>query len=193
MPAASTASVTGARVAVLLAGSGDAVAEELGRTERHAPIDVLVGQLRLPRPHRLAQPAVEGQPVAGAAHERHGRVPVAVDQSGHEHAAELAHLGAGAAASCQGSPTQEMTPPSISTAPGASTVSSASTVKTASATSRSVMARRRTTGRTGRARRGSPRRRLRPSPPRCPRRHGPPTRRTAPGMNPPSSRRVSEP
>ncbi len=145
MPAASRASITGSGVPVLLAGRGDAVGEQLGGTERHAPVDVLVLEPRLAGPDRFAQPAVERQPVPCAAHERHRRVPVAVHQPGHEHAAELAHLGAGRRRDLR-----RVTDPRDQPVgrprprPGARTVSSASTVKTASATSRRVTARRRT-------------------------------------------------
>ena len=82
----------------------------------------------------------------------------------------------GAGGTCQGSPTHEMRPSSISTAPGTNIVPSASTVKTASATSRHVTARRRTDDRTGHARPGWPPRCPRPSVPRCRRGHGCPPR-----------------
>ena len=78
---------------VLLAGGGDPVAEQLGRAEHHAPVHVLVTEQRLARPDALAQPPLERQAVPRAAHQRHRRVAVAIDEAGHEQAAELAHLG----------------------------------------------------------------------------------------------------
>ena len=85
----------GPGVAVLLAGRRGAVAQQLRRAQRHAPVDVLVGQPRFAWPDGLAQPSVQGQPVARAAHQRHRRVAVAVDQPGHEQAPELVDLGPG--------------------------------------------------------------------------------------------------
>ena len=53
-----------AGVQVLLAGGRHPVAQQLVRTERHAPEDVIVVVEGLPGPDRLGEPAVEGQPVA---------------------------------------------------------------------------------------------------------------------------------
>ena len=61
-------------MAVLLAARRHAVGEHLGRAEHHAPVDVVVAHLGLTRPDRLAEPALQGQAVTGAAHQGHGRV-----------------------------------------------------------------------------------------------------------------------
>jgi hypothetical protein len=85
----------GDRVAVLFAGGDHAIAQELVGPERHAPVDVVIGQLRLAGPHRLVEPALQGQAIPGAAQQGHRRVPVAVDQARHEEPAEFPLRGTG--------------------------------------------------------------------------------------------------
>jgi hypothetical protein len=60
------------RMPILLTRRGDPVAQKLVRPERHAPVHVLVPKPRLAWPDGLVQPALEREPVAGTAQERHG-------------------------------------------------------------------------------------------------------------------------
>ena len=82
-------------VRVLLARGRDPARQQLVATEPHAPVDILIACMCLAGPDDLAQPAVEGQAVTGAAQQGHRGVPVGVDQPGHHHAAEVDDVGGG--------------------------------------------------------------------------------------------------
>jgi len=80
------------------------------------PVHVLIFEPCLARPDGLKQPAVEREPVARATQERHGRVPMTVDQTWHQQPPSRRTSVVDAGGTCQGSPTHEISPSSISTA-----------------------------------------------------------------------------
>jgi hypothetical protein len=68
--------------------AGDAGADHLGEREAGAVADeLLVHPLRLQRPDLLAQPGLQRGIFAGTSEERHGGMPVGVDEAGQQHVA----------------------------------------------------------------------------------------------------------
>ncbi len=82
---------------VHLAGRRDAEPQQLGAGERHPPEDVVARQPRLARPEDLAQEAVEVDVLRRAAEERHRRMAVDVDETGHEEALDALLIALGRA------------------------------------------------------------------------------------------------
>ena len=122
----------GPAVQVHLAGGGHPAAQQLVAAEQHPPAGVVVGQPGLARPDRLAQPALQRQPVPGATQEGHRRVGVGVDQARHHQAAEVHHPVA-RRRRCIGRPHPGHAVPLTSSTPGRWTDPASSTATTASA------------------------------------------------------------
>ena len=62
-----------------------AAADHFGHRQQRAPVNILIGQLRLDHPDPLVEPAVQRQVLRPAALKGHRRVRMCVDKSGHQH------------------------------------------------------------------------------------------------------------